>query len=203
MKQTPLYKKISDHYYKLILDGKLKYNDQLPTEKEIMINFSVSRITAKNAINLLAEQGVVKRIPGKGTFVITHYNLEEKNDERLNKTIGLILSDIDETFGTQILRSIESEVSGKGYQLVFKLTKENKEQEIQTIQNMISLGVKGIINQPAHGFIYSDEILKFYLSGFPLVFIDRYMEKTKIPFVSTDNESNNILNIFFITTSSN
>ncbi|MFR1307922.1 MAG: hypothetical protein ACLSCO_02865 [Gallintestinimicrobium sp.] len=32
----------------------------------------MSRITSKKAVELLAEEGLVTRIPGKGTFVIEH-----------------------------------------------------------------------------------------------------------------------------------
>ena len=39
-----------------------------------------------------------------------------------------------------------------------------------------------------HGETYSNEILKYYLNGLPMVLIDRHMDKTRVPFVTTDNK---------------
>lgn len=185
MKNVPLYQQIYDYFYERIKTGVLKKNDKIPTEKELMETFLVSRITAKNAINKLYKDGYVSRIPGKGTFVNADINRGDVTPKK--KLIGLVLCDIDYTFGIEILTSIETELSKKGYHMLFKRTYESKESELQALRDLISLGVEGIIIQTVHGEIYSDEVLRIYLSGFPIVFIDRNMEKTSVPVVTTNN----------------
>ena len=42
---------------------------RLPSDAELVAEFSVSRMTARNAMSHLAEEGLVDRQPGRGTFV--------------------------------------------------------------------------------------------------------------------------------------
>ena len=52
-----------------IYQGRYKPGAQLPTEEEICDLFEVSRITARKALALLEGERLVRRQPGKGTFV--------------------------------------------------------------------------------------------------------------------------------------
>ncbi len=49
--------------------SKYKPGDLLPSEKELMIEFDVSSITVKNALEVLVHEGLIYRKRGKGTFV--------------------------------------------------------------------------------------------------------------------------------------
>jgi len=66
---TSIYKQIADSITQAIDRGDLKYNDKLPTEKEICQAFSISQTAVKMAYEKLIQEGKIKRIKGKGTYV--------------------------------------------------------------------------------------------------------------------------------------
>lgn len=65
----PRYRQLADLLRADISSGKLKPGDQLPTEMEICASHSVSRYTAREALRLLSEDGLIERRRGAGTVV--------------------------------------------------------------------------------------------------------------------------------------
>jgi GntR family transcriptional regulator len=67
--QLPLYYKIEQDLKKKIENGTYKVGDLLPSEREMIEMYGVSRLTAREAINRLVNDGLVIKIQGKGTYV--------------------------------------------------------------------------------------------------------------------------------------
>ncbi|MDN2567199.1 GntR family transcriptional regulator [Aquibium sp. A9E412] len=68
--RVPLYHQIFVILRNRIYSGALSPGDHVPGEQELCEEFAVSRITAKRALNELAEAGLVVRERGRGTRVV-------------------------------------------------------------------------------------------------------------------------------------
>jgi GntR family transcriptional regulator len=66
----PKYLHIKTLLNRAIADGTMDH--RLPSENELARRHRVSRMTARKALNELLRDGLVERIPGKGTFVKQH-----------------------------------------------------------------------------------------------------------------------------------
>lgn len=124
MKDAPKYSQIIKYYQDLIEKGKLKEEEQMPTETEICQLFNVSRITVRQALDGLAQLGYIYKMQGKGSFVSS-----KKTGMQLNhlkgfseemKNIGLkpstILVKIDLTQPTDVIaKALEIDVTQQIY----------------------------------------------------------------------------------------
>jgi len=80
----PLYYQLKQILDKKIIIGIWKPGERIPTESELCRIFGVSRITVRQAIRELSNEGLVSAIAGKGTF-ISKPKLSEKH---LQQNIG-------------------------------------------------------------------------------------------------------------------
>lgn len=64
-----LYQKVYEELLERIQNGTYPPGEKLPADDELCREFSVSAITVKKALEMLAESGCVKRVPGNGSFV--------------------------------------------------------------------------------------------------------------------------------------
>lgn len=194
MKNYPLYKQIQEYIKERIRTGELRPGDRIPSEKELAEQFHVSQITSKNAVIKLADEGVLVRHQGKGTFVnqdvlkqipINHSSkiMEKQN----NGVIGLIIPTLITKVEQKIVNNIERFVSMQGYQLMLRISRESQSNESEAIESFIMNGVKGMIIFPTEEEAYNEDILRLSLNKFPLVLIDRFFKEIRTYSVSSDN----------------
>ena len=73
----PAYIRIHDALKKKIDDGGGELSQRLPRERDLADDYEVSRMTLRQAITLLVEEGILERRVGSGTYVASH-RVQEK-----------------------------------------------------------------------------------------------------------------------------
>jgi GntR family transcriptional regulator len=66
---TPIYIQIAQAVVQMAREGTIHYGEQVPSERELAERYSVSRLTARQAIDELVKRGLAYRMQGKGTFL--------------------------------------------------------------------------------------------------------------------------------------
>lgn len=74
-----LYKQIREDIIQKIKSRQLRPTDRIPSEQELMVEFRVSKITVKNALTALADEGLIIRVQGKGSFVSSSFVVSSIN----------------------------------------------------------------------------------------------------------------------------
>jgi len=64
-----VYKQIADHLRAAIGRERLGPGDQLPSEAQLMAHYGVARMTARNALRLLQDEGLIVAEHGRGVYV--------------------------------------------------------------------------------------------------------------------------------------
>ncbi|KAA0965318.1 GntR family transcriptional regulator [Sporosarcina sp. ANT_H38] len=68
---VPMYVQIEDYLKKQIIEGGFVIGIAIPSERELTDIFSVSRMTVRQSISNLVNEGLLYREKGRGTFVAT------------------------------------------------------------------------------------------------------------------------------------
>ncbi|UJQ95546.1 GntR family transcriptional regulator [Mariluticola halotolerans] len=66
---TPLYLQLANVLRQLIEEGAMREGEALPSERRIMEQTSLSRVTIRKALDLLVKEGLLRQKRGSGTFV--------------------------------------------------------------------------------------------------------------------------------------
>jgi len=69
MSSVPMHTQIREIVRRRVLDGTYAPHSQMPSESQMMEAFSVSRITIRQALGDLQKEGLIFKVPGKGSFV--------------------------------------------------------------------------------------------------------------------------------------
>ncbi|KEZ77461.1 GntR family transcriptional regulator [Salinisphaera hydrothermalis] len=71
---TPLYHQLAQQLGGAIETGHWQAGEALPSERALAETLSISRITARKALEQLAQQGLIRRTHGSGTFIAPRFN---------------------------------------------------------------------------------------------------------------------------------
>ncbi len=69
IKTRKIYEQIADQIGQLVAEGQLKPGDRLPSERELVERFQVSRASIREAISALEMMGLVEVRSGEGTYI--------------------------------------------------------------------------------------------------------------------------------------
>ncbi|MEV8371323.1 GntR family transcriptional regulator [Kribbella sp. NPDC056861] len=195
-----LYERISTHVLEEIRRGVLGPGDRVASETELAAQFEVSRITSKRALEVLREAGLIERIRGKGSFVVKHLPdlegvtaplkgaLRPARRNNVPGMIALVVPDVSEAYGLELLQSIEERCADEGANLIVRRTRGRQADEEEAVESLVASGeVDGLIVFPVHGDFYNASLLRQVLDGFPLVLVDRHLSGIPVSAVHTDN----------------
>lgn len=154
MKEKAKYVIVEDYIKNQISEGVLKPGDQLGTEVQLAEQFNVSRLTVNKAISRLAFDGLIERIPGKGSFV------KQNTFTADYKTIG------------SFTKYIESQHRKAGSKLLEYKAYVGK--EVPTIANLLEVGE----NEQIHYFVklrsVEDEPVAIMISYVPAKLVPNF-----------------------------
>ncbi|MGY5343541.1 GntR family transcriptional regulator [Paenibacillus glucanolyticus] len=194
--RIPLYQQIQDYIRHVIASENMKPGDRIPTEKELMDQFHVSKITVANALTGLANEKLIARVPGKGSFVAEEADIPpatsttavaiKGREGTTTGLVGVIMPTIHDYFAIRLIDGIEQALNEKGYRSMIMLTDGKLDKEKNAIKELKALGAEGLLIFPVDEENYNEEILGMKLSGFPFILMDRYLPGVETHYIAAD-----------------
>ena len=130
--KMPIYLQLREIIRNKIDDGEYMPGTAIPSENKLAETFGINRITIRNAVDALVNEGLLRRVQGKGVFVVG-----KKNELSIEEHAGFVGDVIrnDSRVSIKELQKSEREAGNK-YANLFGLELED---EIYYIRQMHSL----------------------------------------------------------------
>lgn len=97
------YVLISNDIRDKIMTGVYAINEQLPSEKEMCVDYGVSKMTIKRALDILVAEGLVIKRRGSGTFVKDLGESQMKHIHMANQFRGMSAMNQDKAISSNVL----------------------------------------------------------------------------------------------------
>jgi len=123
--------------------GKYHCGDKIPTEKDLVAQFNVSRSTLREAIGALVEEGLLERRQGSGTYLV-------KPRRQTNMLIGIMVAHISQvdTIYARLVQELEHCFSEHGFSIILGSHGNNHQKALQQIDRFRQLKVAGVVLVP-------------------------------------------------------
>lgn len=183
---TLKYKQIAEWIRERIQDGTFSSGEKLLSENQLCEKFSISRQTARQAIQILVDDGLVSPKKGSGTFI---NDLPKKGQK--TQTIGVMTTYLDDYIFPRIISGIEKVLSQSGYQMTLRLTRNKVLNERSQLENLLASHIDGLIVEGTKTALHNpnlDIYQKFYEQGIPVIFINAYYQDLPCDYIVNGDE---------------
>lgn len=164
---------------------------QIPTEDELMERYSLGRNTVRQAMNVLANEGYLIKIPGSGTFVAKNIGTSTGKNANRNsrKCIGVVLNHVDSYIFPRLLMGISDYLVENDYVMTIRLTFNQIAKEKQVLSEFLSSDLAGIILEPACSGLppVNGELYKKIRETVPCVLVHANLPGFSFPSVTVDD----------------
>jgi LacI family transcriptional regulator len=107
--------------------------------------------------------------------------------ERASKSIGVVVSEISNTFFSKTIDGIESIAYSRGYNVIITQTHESHAREIANVMHLASRSVDGILISLSSETTDISHLKELYDKKMPIVFFDRVANEMETHKVISDN----------------
>ncbi|WP_217592260.1 GntR family transcriptional regulator [Cohnella sp. GbtcB17] len=182
-----LYEQMRLKIVELIEERRLQPHDPLPSEVELAALFGVSTRTSKEALIALAKEGIVYRMPRRGTFLAEAKGAGSAGSTGVRLKLAVVLPALDDYTGKIVEAAIEAG-SRQDADIALYISGGEPEKEEEMIKEAAAMQeIGGVIWFPGNRKACSNEVLRLHLASFPIVIVDRAFREIDIPSVSHDH----------------
>ncbi|MCG8452340.1 MAG: GntR family transcriptional regulator [Spirochaetales bacterium] len=174
-----------------IHQNKLRPGEKVPSEAELCRQHNVSRITAKQALDLAAREGLIERKPGLGSFV--HSTPPTHRCRKSKKMIALVQPGLSTTYGIEMLTRFQYLTRKDGILLISAISENCTDTENEILADLADFEIDGYVVYPTHNETFNNEVLRLIIEGIPVVLVDRYLQDISCPSVVSANTKGSLL----------
>lgn len=177
---------LTDALRAAIRNGQYVRGEKLPSENELTVQYNCSRQTVRQALGILATEGLTERIRGSGTYV----RGVQKRAER-GHNVAVVSTYISEYILPSILAGIQEALSLRGYTPMLFATNNRVDSESRVLHALFDKPIDGLLVEGTKSALPNpnlDMYRKLKEHGVPIVFLNGfYRDLAGIPYIVTED----------------
>lgn len=131
------YVRLANTLREMLLQNEKQTGYKLPSENSLCRQYHLSRQTVRLALQLLAQEGLIEKRQGSGSF--------STGLGTMQNTIALILNQAEEYLSPALLSDIKSQLRSRGYSLLVYSTFYKISNERKILEELLSSPIRGLI----------------------------------------------------------
>jgi GntR family transcriptional regulator, arabinose operon transcriptional repressor len=180
--RQPKHEGLKDHLVSQMLAGRLKPGQVLPSERHMMEELGVARMTVRQAMASLENDGLIRRVPGKGTFVDSDVRRKLKRGLDL---LALVVPETREGFYPSLLHGFETAAADIHHQTIICSTNDDIGRQADIILQLMDKKVGGVaLNPTDQQPTPPHQVRQLQEHGIPVVFCHRRVEGIAAPLLA-------------------
>lgn len=176
---TRIYDALAQRIRKSILQGDLKPGEWIGSEHDLARQASISRMSVRKASEILLEEGLIERRPGKGLFV--------RENHVATRTVQVVVPDLEYDQCVQIVRGAKKAGAERGVRVQVYDAHGSMELDIQVLRSLPRTCPQGAIIASWHHPRFAEVLYELKTQNYPFVLVDERLKDIEIPSVVADN----------------
>ncbi|WP_425398991.1 GntR family transcriptional regulator [Aeoliella sp.] len=184
----PKHVQLRTHLAQSIQDGTLEGGEFLPSEPALAKEFLVSRGTVRQALAELQNDGLIERIPGKGTVVVrvpSESSLPVPCTDTVLNLFAIVLPELGTGHYPALVQGFDESAGKVHHQTMVCVTGNDLRRQGDIVLQLIDKQVAGVaLAPPTAGGAPAHHIRQLHNHGIPLVLLHRGIDGLSVPVVA-------------------
>ncbi len=178
----PKHERLRDHLVKEMIAGRLTSGQALPSETRLVETLGVARMTIRQAMASLENDGLIRRVQGKGTFV--EANVRRKL-QRGQDIFALVVVETRGGYYPSLLHGFETAAGDIHHQAIVCSTGGDVARQADIILQLLDKEVGGVaLNPTGTPPTPAYQVRQLQKHGIPVVFCHRRVEGVAAPLLA-------------------
>lgn len=175
----PVYEALAMRLRRAIQDGDFKPGQLIGSEYGLSRSERISRMTVRRASEVLLNEGLVERRPGKGLYV--------RAGRPATRTVQFVAGNLHWEPSLRISRGAQQAGRDEGLSLQLYDAHGDLDLDLRMLNQLPESGMSGAIVLSLHSMAFNESLFRLKLRGFPFVLVDQRLQEIGVSSVTADN----------------
>ncbi len=179
-----MYLALADSIRESIVSGGHQPGHMIASEHELARRENVSRVTVRRASELLINEGLLERRPGKGLFIRALTTTATRT-----LLVQVVAGNLAWEPCLQAARGVQAAARAVGAQVQLHDAHGNEDDDLEVIRRLPDGPAHGAVIVALHSAAFVETLYSLKIRGFPFVLVDQRLRDLEVPSVLADNQA--------------